>query len=107
MGACSAGQPDTMSFRQRPFRQRQPGEQEHEVSGTFSGRTISVCHGCQQPDSVSYLKPSQSDRSRYPQMNPVLCQVHTSEGIRAAGGTTMRSFRILGATALGLFVMTD
>src|SRR4029079_10156941 len=40
-------------------------------------------------------------------MNPVLCQVHTSEGSGAAGGATMRILRILGATVLGLLVVTD
>jgi hypothetical protein len=40
-------------------------------------------------------------------MNPVFCQVHISEGLGAAGGTTMRLLRILGVTALGLFVLTD
>src|SRR6478735_5467662 len=41
-------------------------------------------------------------------MGPVSCQVQISEGVGAAGGTTMRIMRIiLGATVLGLFVTTN
>src|SRR6476660_5937601 len=40
-------------------------------------------------------------------MDLALCKVHISEGVGTARGATMSILRILGATALGLVVMTD